>query len=78
MTIKTILNKIFWILFIGMFILGFIGFMWMSADQWIDKENICRESNGVTKGGFSQQDRCINESGIYEIVQLNGEWRLIK
>ena len=78
MKVKKILDRIFWILFIGLFIFGIISFIWMGADQWSDKENICRESNGVTKGGFSQQDRCINESGVYEIVYLNRTWRLIK
>ena len=78
MTLKKILDKIFGILFIGLFIFGIIGFIWMTTEQSMDKENICRENNGVTKGGFSQQDKCINESGVYEIVYLNRTWRLIK
>ena len=78
MKIKKKLDRIFWILFIGIFILGIIGFIWMVVEENYNKEKICRENNGVTKNGFMRQDNCINESGVYEIVKLNGEWRLIK
>ncbi len=78
MKIKKILNGIFWTLFIGIMILGFISLIWMNLEETYEKEEICRDNEGVTRGGLFQQDKCINESGVYEIVWLNKEWRLIK
>lgn len=77
MKFKKVLDRIFLVLFIGIIILGIIGFIWMAGDNFYNKEKICRESGGVIREGLSRNN-CINESGVYEIVQLNGTWRLIK
>jgi len=57
-------------------ILGFIGLIWMATDMLGNRMKICSESNGVTKG--IGETKCINETGVYEIVYLNDEWRLIR
>lgn len=78
MKIKKILNGIFWTLLIGIFILGIIAFISMVAEEDYNREKICRENEGVTRSTFISIDKCINESGVYEIVKLNNTWKLIK
>jgi len=77
MKFKKIFSLIFWILFIGFFVFGIISFIYVVAVEDYSRDEICRENNGVSRGTF-RLDKCINESGVYEIVQLNGTWRLIK
>jgi len=81
MKFKVFLERVFWAFFIGFIILGLIGVAWAildSAKEDMQKRDICEDNNGVTKGSGFRGYKCINESGIYEVVKLNEEWKMIK
>ena len=50
----------------------------LKAQEAEEKINLCTENNGVTRGNLFFGEDCINESGIYVIVKLNDEWKMIK
>ena len=68
---------IFWILIIlafGVIILG----AYMKAQEAGEKIDLCTENNGVTRGNLFFGEDCVNETGIYVIVKLNDEWKMIR
>ena len=59
-------------------LLVLISNLMFAAIEFGEKISVCEENNGVFKGNSFKGYKCYNESGIYEVVELNEEWRMIK
>ena len=68
-------DNVIGVIFLVIFILGFAGFVWKAIDVTNEREKICGESNGVMR---ALPIRCVNETGVYEVVELNNKWMLIR
>ena len=42
------------------------------------QREICEENEGVLKGSILKGMKCYTDDGIYEVIDFNGDWRLIK
>lgn len=68
---------ILWILFIFV-LLSILASLYVKVSEGQEKLNLCTENNGITRTNLIFGEDCVNESGIYVIVKLNDEWRMIK
>lgn len=68
---------ILWILFIFV-LLSTLASLYVKVSEGQEKLNLCTENNGITRTNLIFGEDCVNESGIYVIVKLNDEWRMIK